>query len=179
VTKKHRARRPQIQRFIEPLEDRYLLNAIGLRVADATSSSVTLNWNPVPNASAVRVYLAPEPSATTNGTLPNQVLMTTLGGSATSYHLTGVAPGVDAFLRVEATTSSGVASGNVHARTPGGPRAPLDFNLQDPKAAVREVHAYGPNILQVVLTDEQTHYTGTGNDGAAWHVFRQRAGGAE
>jgi endoglucanase len=129
-------------------------------VSSVTSSTVTLNWQPVPGATAVRVYLAPEPAA---GDLPDQVLKATLSGSATSYQVTGLAPDVDTFFRVEIDAPGGEQSFNTYARTKGGQLTQLDSNN------VREVHAYGPRILQIVITDNINH--GAGNDGATYQTL--------
>lgn len=167
---KRTSKRQSNRSLIESIESRILLagNPV-VSIGQITSSSVGLNWAPISSASAIRVYLAPEPSASIGAPLPNAVLVSTLSGSATGYQLTNLAPSVDAFLRVEADVPGQTVATNVHAHTAGGPMAALDN-------AVREVHMMAPNVIEVVLTDNIDN--GVGNDGAtyqsgSWTVTRR------
>ncbi len=119
---------------------------------DITSSGVTLEWPTITGATSVAVYLGPEPSSTPDLPLPGQRLMATLGGSATEYRITNLAPDVHNFFHVELRNSEGIVffQGNTYARTPGGPKATLD-------TAVREVHLIAPDILQIVFANIQVH----------------------
>lgn len=151
--------------FVEAIEKRLYLAVDPLvSVSEVSSSRVALEWGAVSGASQVRVYLGAEPPTVPNADLPGQVLLATLPGSATSFQADRLAAAVDAFFRVEIDQPSGEGAANVHARTIGGPD-PTDTVLDTP---LREVHAYGPNILQIVMTDVQTTAAGAGNDGAMW-----------
>jgi uncharacterized protein YjdB len=126
---------------------------------DVTSSSVTMSWAEFDQAASVLIYMGPEPPATPDDELPLQVLLDTLAGDATTYTAEGLAPAVDTFFHIEILDAGDlvVAEGNAHARTVGGPLAELDN-------AVREVHLAGPNILQVIVTNDGVHsFTNRGN----------------
>jgi len=118
--------------------------ALNSEVFNATSSTLSVRWTPPAGATAARVYLAPEPPASPGAAMPALVQVAALAGSAGQAQLTGLAPAVDVFVRVEVDVPAGTAVEVRHGRTLGGPRAPLDN-------AVREVHGVGPSILQVVL----------------------------
>ncbi len=138
----------------------------GVSVTSVTSSTVSIAWAQVSNATGVRVYLAAEPAAVAGGSLPDQKLVATLPGNATSYQFTKLAAAADVFLRVEADTPSGAVSSNAYTRTKGGPRATLDTPL-------REAHGYAPNVLMIVLENKGTYYNGTGltgNQGSTWQA---------
>ena len=118
-------------------------------VADAvTSSTVSLSWTPESDATETRVYVGSEPPSVLDDPLPESVLVATLSGSSSSHQVSGLAAAVDAFVRVEQDTPAGTLGSNVHARTVGGPRTPLD-------TPVREVHAYAPDVLVIVIADDQ------------------------
>ncbi|MFN4218443.1 MAG: glycoside hydrolase family 9 protein [Candidatus Bipolaricaulia bacterium] len=98
--------------------------------------------------------------------MPGEVGIAVLDGAAGTYTVMGLAPAVDVFVRVEVQTNTAVFSEHVHARTKGGPRAPLN-------TPVREVHLYSPRILGIVIA---------GGDGGAlqagpWTVQRLSNGG--
>ena len=146
------------------------IDDLGLKVTSIRSTNVALRWQSVPGAMATRVYLAAEPCCGEVG-LPAQKLVASLPGSATNFVLGELAPATHCFLRVTADTPTNSHSSLAHARTSGGPRAPLD-------SPVREVLGWAPNALQVVLT---AHMTSAVDSGAGlqtgWHVTR--ASGAE
>lgn len=128
--------------------------AATLQTAGITSSTVNLRWQPVAGAMKVRIYLAAD-------TRRGRTLLATLPAKAASYRAEGLAPAVTMFLQVETGTSKGPTTQSIRVRTEGGPRARLDN-------AVREVHAYAPDILMVVLSG------GSGGtwQSAAWNVTR-------
>ncbi|MBI2425863.1 MAG: Ig-like domain-containing protein [Candidatus Hydrogenedentes bacterium] len=111
---------------------------------DTTSSSTTLDWPLYTGATAVRVYLGPEPPSQPNQPLSAEVLLATLPGDATSYVAENLAANMHAFLRVEIDVPGGTYSGFCHAKTIGGPRAALE-------TPVRAVFGYAPDVLSVVL----------------------------
>lgn len=136
----------------------------GLSVKDATSFSVTLGWERISGAEEIRIAAGPEPPLIQGGELPLGAAVATLSGDANEYTIGPLAAGVDVFVRIEATSNGARVSGVIHARTVGGPRASLATPL-------RAVHAYGPNILMLVLANEGTEYKGKKlkrNTGAAW-----------
>jgi len=134
-------------------------------VEAVTSSRVTLSWPPFSAATDLRVYIGPEPPELPGRRLPLAVQDAVLPGTATGHTVTAVAAATDLFALVIA--DEGRASerlGFAHARTEGGPRAPLETPL-------REVHAYAPNVLALVLQNPATDYNGgtpIGNTGADW-----------
>jgi len=123
--------------------------------SSVTSSSATICWQSIA-ATQIRVYLLADPQG-------GKTLLATLPGNVTSYTATGLAPAVSLFLEMDADTGSGTVSQTWFVRTLGGPRAVLDN-------AVREVHAYAPNILMVVLADYMMTTAASGADGAAWQA---------
>lgn len=125
---------------------------LNLRVSSTTSSKVGLCWPLLQNASQTRVYVGPEPSSSGTGPLPMQKLVATLSGSQQEYTVQNLAPAVDAFFYVQTLNSSSQTIGecHTHVRTAGGPRAALD-------TAVREVHMFAPNVLEVVMADFMVH----------------------
>ncbi len=117
-------------------------------------------WSSVGNATLTKVFLGAEPGNAVGAPMPGEVEVAVLDGTANAYTVTGLAPAVDLFIRVEVHADT-VLSEHVHARTRGGPRAPLD-------TPVREVHLYSPRILEIVIA---------GGDGGAlqagpWTVQR-------
>lgn len=137
-----------------------------LQVGRPTSSKIRLEWPRLADASAIRVYLGPEPSPTADGRLPGASCLGTLPGDETGWDLPDVAAATHVFLRVEADTPSGRQSRNVHVHMPGGAAAALD-------SAVREVHLLAPDMIQVVLTGE----TGRSWAQGSWSV--ERVGGGD
>lgn len=136
-------------------------DSLGLHVMGTSSNSVSIAWSSVNNAIHTRVFLAAEPGSAMGAPMPGEVEIAVLDGTASAYTVIGLAPAVDVFVRVEVQTDTAVFSEHVHARTKGGPRAPLN-------TPVREVHLYSPRILAVVIA---------GGDGAAlqsgnWQVQR-------
>ncbi|MCC6489377.1 MAG: Ig-like domain-containing protein [Candidatus Hydrogenedentes bacterium] len=129
-----------------------LTSSLNLRVSSTTSSKVGLCWPLLQNASQTRVYVGPEPSSSGTGPLPMQKLVATLSGSQQQYTVQNLAPAVDAFFYVQTLNASSQTIGecHTHVRTPGGPRAALD-------TAVREVHMFAPNVLEVVMADFMVH----------------------
>ena len=123
-------------------------------VFNATSTSLKIRWTAPSGATAVRLFLAPEPPASPGEAMPAERKVASLAGSAAEAQVTGLAPAVDVFLRVEVDTPAGTVAEIRHGRTLGGPREPLDD-------AVREVHAFGPGALQIVLFN---------GDGATWQA---------
>lgn len=123
-----------------------------LVVRAASSNELRVEWPRLADASAIRVFVGPEPPARPDASLPGGVCVGTLEGSETSWSLEGIAAGTHVFVRVEADTPSGRASRGVHALVPGGPGASL-------ASPVREVHALAPDVIQVVLA---------GGSGRAW-----------
>ncbi|MDZ4221386.1 MAG: hypothetical protein U1C18_00765, partial [Patescibacteria group bacterium] len=136
----------------------------GLSVKNVTSHSVALSWNPVQEAEEIRIILGPEPPDA-SGEMPASVTLATLPGSAAEYTAEGLAANVSAFIRVEAAISGGrTIAGTIAATTIGGPRAPLATPL-------RQVHAYAPDILMLVLENKGTVYkngTTANNQGSEW-----------
>ncbi len=142
---------------------------LALRITQTTSSKVTVAWPTFSGADAVNVYLAPEPEGTRNEPL-YKMLVSQQPGTSTGCVIDKLSAASDAFFRVEALSGTQVlAAGFVHARTVGGPRATLD-------TAVREVHAFAPNVLMVVLENKQVKsYSGTtgslvGDTGPEWQA---------
>lgn len=119
---------------------------IKLSASSVTSSTVTLNWETPADAGAINVYIAPEPPAKNGDPFPAEILLKSLAVTDSSFKITGIAPFADIFARVEVTSPGGTVSDYIHAKMVGGPRAVLDNS-------VREVHAYAPTILQVVVAD--------------------------
>ncbi len=150
--------------------------ASGLTVTASASSStgVSVAWAPVSGATTYKIWLGPEPADAATGEMPLAVQEQTLGASATGTTLARLAAGTDVFVRVEAARS-GLPSvwGQAHARIPGGPGAAL-------ASALREVHAAGPRVLEVVLANPGTRYAGgsvsgnlgAGFQGGSWQVSR-------
>ncbi len=144
-----------------------------VRIESATSSKVALKFPAVVGASEVRVYVAPEPAADLADDLPGQYCVAKgLAGSTTDFTVEHLAAAVDVFLRIEARNAAGViTAGSVHARTVGGPKAPLDTDA----APVRDVHMFAPNILEISTMDfKVTSYAGStgsvaGDTGEEWH----------
>jgi endoglucanase len=128
-----------------------------VRASQVTSSTVTLAWPQFTGADTFKVYLAAEPEGT-RGQPPLKMPLSQFPGTATGCVVDKLAAAVDAFFHVDALAGTEVvASGNVHARTLGGPRATLD-------SPVREVHLYAPDIIQVVLADFRVHSFSAGNN---------------
>ncbi len=126
-----------------------------LTVPSHTSSSVSLAWSGA--STGLTVQLAAEPASSTTAALPSPKTLATLT-SGSSYVVTGLAAGTDAFLRV--ATSS--AACNAHVRLAGGPRSALDTPL-------REVHGFGASVLQLVLANPATVFgSSSSNLGASW-----------
>ena len=116
-------------------------------VTNATSSTISLSWNPVSGAASYNVYITPEPE-----TLGNYSMMKLMGNNSgntnTTFVINNVAAAVDTFIRVEAINDSGVfAAGDAHAKTVGGQAVTLDNEL-------REVHMVAPNIMELVLENK-------------------------
>ena len=126
--------------------------------SSVTSSTATIHWVSL-GATQIRVYLLADPQG-------GKTLLVTLPGNATSYTATGLAPAVSLFLEMDADTASGTVSQTWFLQTVGGPRAVLDN-------AVREVHAYAPNVLMIVLANG----TGPAWQSGPWTVTR--ANGAQ
>ncbi len=157
----------------ESLQQRLLLASDPLvAIGNVTSSSVTLGWEAIPNASEIRVYLAAEPSQIPGDDLPGQILVGTIPGDAISYTVTNLAAEVDVFFRVEADVMGEEVGSNIHARTVGGPNSGTDNRMNELDTPLRSVHGYGPNILQLVLAefeiDASTQATAWDNDGLVW-----------
>lgn len=129
------------------------LGDIPVRVVETTSSRVALAWDPIPEATQIRVFAGPEPKGEGNE-LPLEILVAELEGDATELRLERLAARTDVFVRIEATTASGALWGIAHAKTTGGPRAALD-------SALRSVHAVAPHVLQLVLETRNTNYSGS------------------
>ncbi len=79
--------------------------------------------------------------------MPSEILEVSAAASATSYTINKIAAATDLFIRAEAVVPSGNISEQTHARTIGGPRADLGTS------ALREVHGFAPNVLQIVLAN--------------------------
>ncbi len=146
---------------------------LALRVAEITSTTVTLEWDLATEAEEVVVSLGSEPPAE-DGTLAPSVVLGRVPATETRFVARGIAASTDAFLRVEATGGSGPPSwGVAHARTLGGPRTALDSPL-------REVHAYGPRVLELVVENREVRFANGALDGdrgpawqgGTWHVER-------
>ncbi|WP_432799176.1 PKD domain-containing protein [Poriferisphaera sp. WC338] len=147
-------------------------STLNMNVGEVTSSTVTLGWEAVANASEVRIYLASEPSLVAGANLPGQVLIDTLPGDRTTYKVGHLAAEVDVFLRVEVDSPSGLASANTYARTIGGPNSGTNGRESEIDTPLRSIHGYAPNVLQLVLAefnvDCTTSESATSNDGPVW-----------
>jgi endoglucanase len=130
-----------------------------LTAQSVTSSTAAIQWQSIIGAAQIRVYLLADPQGP-------KTLLATLPGNAVSYTATGLAPAVSLFLEMDADTAAGTVSQTWFLQTVGGPRAALDN-------AVREVHAYGPNTLMIVLANG----TGPAWQSGPWTVTR--ANGAQ
>jgi len=130
------------------------------KISNVTSSTVSISWKSINGGDSVRVYLLADPNE------GRKMLLATLPGRASGYKVTGLAPAVTAFLRVEADTQNDTVSWNGSARTTGGPRAVLD-------SPVREVHGYAPDILMIVIA------SGKGSEwqSGKWNVTRGNGSG--
>jgi len=142
---------------------------------ETTSQRVKISWNFASGATAYRVWLGAEPAPTAGGALPKAVLWQEYGPGVNACEIGPLAGAVDVFARVEAVAGSTViAATNMHTRTIGGPRAPIEKG--EGATFVREVHMMSPRILQVVMANyhvkSYTGPTGTleGYTGDAWQA---------
>ncbi len=119
--------------------------SLNLHVVSTSSSSVSIAWDCVEDAVWTKIWLGAEPGLTLGAPMPDEVEIAYFTEPTSAYSLQGLASAVDVFIRVEVHTANVVFSEHVHARTKGGPRAPLD-------TPVREVHLVSPRILEVVVS---------------------------
>ncbi|MFA6416325.1 MAG: glycoside hydrolase family 9 protein [Candidatus Paceibacterota bacterium] len=121
-------------------------------VNNITSNSADLSFRPASSAKTIKIYVAPEPTAESNGALKKQKLVATIPASTPAYRLDRLAASADAFVRVENLDEAGkvLAGANLHVRTLGGPRAKLATPL-------REVHMVSPNILELVFENKNVY----------------------
>jgi len=138
---------------------------LGLTAAGIASSTVSLSWNPVDGMTGARVFLGPEPPSQPGAPLPDSVLLEEIAGPAVSAELSGLAPGVHHFLRVEVDAPGGTVAGNTHALTLGGPNASLENGRLD--NGVREVLGFSPRTLLVVLAQTDV-WVGPGDAEDLW-----------
>lgn len=151
------------------------LGGLSLAVSTTTSNRVDLSWSSYVGSDQIKIYLGPEPPAVAGAALPVSKLVATLPAGTQAYSLTGLSADTDIFIRVEALANGVViAASNLHAKTLGGPLVKLATPL-------REVHLAAPNILELVLLDEQvTSYIDAtdpnnysrieGYDGGTWQA---------
>jgi endoglucanase len=118
--------------------------SLGLHVTSISSSSISVAWARINNATSTKVFMGAEPGNAVGAPMPGELEIAVLDGTVSAYTVTELAPAVDVFIRVEVHTSTNVFSEHVHARTKGGPRASLT-------TPVREVHLYSPRILEIVI----------------------------
>ena len=139
------------------------------RVAGVNDSAIRLEWERVVGLRGTRILLGAEPAEIEGGAIPGAVEIAELSSDESEHRLEGIAPGVDAFLRVEAQTADGPHSVDLQVRTRGGP----DAELTSP---VRSVAFVAPDVMKIVLAngdgddwadDDWTVRTG---DGAAVDV---------
>ncbi len=129
-----------------------------VRVNEVTSSSVELAWGTYGGVNTFKVYFGPEPPSTRGAALPDAMLSATLPAETMMYRIPNLSAATDIFMRVEALTGTTlVATQNLHVRTVGGPREALD-------SAVREVHLFAPNIVQVILENKRVESYSTRSD---------------
>ncbi len=135
------------------------------RVSGVSSAGVRVEWERVVGMRGTRILLAAEPPAERGGPLRNAAVVAELSPDESEHEVGPLAPGADAFIRVEIQTPEGARSVDLHARTRGGPRAELS-------TPVRSVAFVAPDVMQVVLSN------GDGEDwaGDEWKVT---AGGDE
>ncbi len=135
---------------------------LAVTVESVGTSTITLAWEPPGGVEGYDVYLAAEPAE--GDTLPGALHVASAPADASGLTLEGIAAGTDAFLRVEARVGDGVEWGHVHARTETGMRVELETPL-------RRVHAYGPDVLMLVLANPGVTHEGgrmAGDLGPAW-----------
>jgi endoglucanase len=120
------------------------VDRLSVQLGEVTSSGVGLSWAPIVGSKAVRVFLSAEPANQRNTHFSHPGWSRRLAADASGYRFDHLAPGVDAFLRVEVDTPGGTQGQNVHVHTPGGPRARLE-------GPVRSVHVVAPDTLLIVL----------------------------
>src|SRR5438552_1584753 len=80
--------------------------------AGSTSSTVALTWSSMAGLGPVSIALSPDPSLTITKTI-----VSGLPDGTTSFTVTGLAPGVDCFFRVQAGSQMQL----LYAKTLGGP----------------------------------------------------------
>jgi endoglucanase len=148
---------PSILLNAEGVERKAGPSLLTVRASQVTSSTVTLAWPQFSGANTFKVYLAAEPEGTRSQP-PLKTQLSEFPGTATGCVVDKMAAAVDAFFQVDALAGTEVlATGKVHARTLGGPRAALD-------SPVREVHLFAPNIIEVVLADLRVHSFSSDNN---------------
>jgi endoglucanase len=142
--------------------------SLAVDVPHVSSSTATLEWPAVTDAASIRVILGVRPPRVSGAPLPDVTReLITLPGTASGTVISGLAPSVHAFLRVEAYDADAhlLAAGNAHAVTTGGPRVVLD-------TPARRVHLYAPDVLLVVVENHATYNSDTGSmdddTGPAW-----------
>lgn len=125
---------------------------LDVRVDRVQSDSVTLSWPAFEDSRGVRILFGADPSTASDGELGGATVLLEADATATSYTVSNLAAGTHVFLRVELDTTDSIKHwGNVHVELPGGPSATLTTPL-------REVHALGPNVLMLVLSDSRAYY---------------------
>ena len=128
------------------------------RVDEATSSGADIAWGKIIGVDAVSIFLGTEPSSSGTGALPGEMLWAELSGAVSEFKIENFAAATDVFVRIEASSGSTVVGeGRVHVRTTGGPLAELS-------TAVREVHLFAPNIIQIVVENKEVHSFSDRND---------------
>ena len=129
------------------------------RIAGVSDSAIRVEWERVVGLGGTRILLAAEPPEIAGGALPHPVEIADLSSDESQHRIESIAPGVDAFIRVEAQTPDGPASVDLHVRTRGGPGAELS-------SPVRSVAFVAPDVLKIVLAN------GDGDDWAddGWSV---------
>lgn len=137
-------------------------NPAAVQVTSVDSSSVTLRWPS--DVRSIEIFLGPEPPAD-DGTLPDESRVAKLDGETRAHTVEGLAASTHVFLRVEMHTGQGeVRQETLHARTDGGPGASL-------ATPVRAVHAYGPDVLALVMANPEVRYEDgelQGSNGEDW-----------
>jgi len=132
----------------EPVED----NPLKLTVTDLGSAHVGIAWNSELQIDNAKIFIAAEPSGCDCRELPGQIEITTVNGSTNTANIPNLAPGVDVFIRVEASSGATDLAANIHARTLGGPRAELS-------TPTRSVNMVADDIMMVTMDN---------GDGSTW-----------
>lgn len=121
--------------------------SMDLFVDNVSSSSLRISWPQYSNTDEIDIHIAPNPPESSAGMPPGAMWFASLAPEINHCAVDRLSAAVDVFICVNAWSGNRlVAAGFAHARTLGGPKAPLDTPL-------REAHMYAPNILELVLAN--------------------------